>query len=44
MLQDTLGLTEVQLEKDFTQMKLMDLEKICLCKQAYAKEQKKTEK
>ena len=32
MLHDTLCLAEVQLEKDFTQMKLMDLENGCLCK------------
>jgi len=32
MLQDTLCLAEVQLERDFTQMKLMDLENGCLCK------------
>ncbi|KAF8224610.1 hypothetical protein L208DRAFT_1510654, partial [Tricholoma matsutake] len=44
MLCDTLRLTEVQLEKDFTQMKLMDLENGCLCKRAYAKEKKKSEK
>ncbi|KAM6500228.1 hypothetical protein JOM56_003242 [Amanita muscaria] len=44
MLQDTVGLAEVQLEKDFTQMKLMDSENGRLRKRAFAKEKKKTEK
>ena len=44
MLHDTLCLAEVQLEKDFTQMKLMDSENGHLCKEAYAKQKNKTEK
>ncbi|KAM6499488.1 hypothetical protein JOM56_004996 [Amanita muscaria] len=44
MLRDTVGLAEVQLEKDFTQMKLMDSENGRLRKRAFAKEKKKTEK
>jgi hypothetical protein len=38
MLRDTLRLAKVQLEKDFTQMKLMDSENGRLRKRAYAKE------
>ena len=44
MLQDTICQVEVQLEKDFTQMTLMDLENGYLRKQAFAKEKKKMEK
>lgn len=44
MLRNTLGLAEVQLERDFTQMKLMDLENGRLRKRAFAKEKKKSEK
>jgi hypothetical protein len=44
MLRDKLHLAEVQLEKDFTQMKLMDSENGRLRKRAFAKEKKKTEK
>ena len=44
MLRDTLRLAEVQLEKDFTQMTLMDMENGRLRKRAYAKEKKKAEK
>jgi hypothetical protein len=44
MLRETIHLTEVQLEKDFTQMKLMDLENGRLRKRAFAKEKKKAEK
>src|ERR1700733_9725321 len=43
-LQNTIGLTEVQLEMDFTQMKLMDTKNGWLHKQVHAKEKKKAEK
>jgi hypothetical protein len=43
MFWNTLHLAEVQLEKDFTQMKLMDLENGRLWKWAYMREKKKTE-
>lgn len=44
MLRDTLRLAEVQLERDFTQMTLMDAENGRLRKRAYAKEKKKAER
>jgi hypothetical protein len=44
MLRETLRLAEVQLEKDFTQMKLMDSENGRLRKRAYAKEKRKAGK
>jgi DDE superfamily endonuclease len=44
MFRNTLRLAEVQLEKDFTQMKLMDSENGRLRKRAYTREKKKTEK
>ena len=40
----TIRLTEAQLERDFTQMKLMDTENGRLWKQIHAKEKKKSEK
>ena len=40
----TIHLAEVELEKDFIQMKLMDSENRCLHKQVYAKQSKKAEK
>ncbi len=43
-LRHTIRLAEVQLEKDYTQMTLMDSENGRLCKQVYAKEKKKAEK
>lgn len=43
-LQHTIHLAEVQLERDFTQMKLMDTENGRLCKQVYAKEKRKAKK
>jgi hypothetical protein len=43
-LRHTICLAEVQLEKDFTQMKLMDSENGRLRKQVHGKERRKTEK
>jgi hypothetical protein len=43
-LQDMIRLAKVQLEKNFTQMKLMDAENGQLCQRAYAKEKRKMEK
>jgi hypothetical protein len=44
MLRNTIHLAEVQLERDYTQMKLMDSENGRLRKRAFAKEKKKLEK
>jgi len=43
-LRHTIRLAEVQLERDFTQMKLMDTENGRLRKQVHAKEKRKAEK
>ena len=44
MLRNTIHLTGVQLERDYTQMKLMDSENGCLQKRAFVKEMKKLKK